>query len=328
MNKLSIISIAALLGAVAGYSVVKDTSAIDAAESILGLLVADAVADSHTEKPAAIFQRMRASSVYVNPPELARFGYSNAVVVNNWTGFKKLPPVFSEGRDGGMQKQTHSALKRLQQMLKKNAIPNRHIIGLDVYFEGSKFDDVMAISEILEGFFASRTSYKTNPETLVDMPVRNIFGVKSLREQYGRDAADSGLVLVPTILDPETTTSERLSDLKASPARKDGHATFLIGGLMSQDLGFSVATEDQPKAALSNLDIVLRDIGATRKDIEKLKVSYVATSGLTVESIRPQIAEFFGDSAPEVEWLEVDLAGFASNDTCVEAVGSIRIITP
>lgn len=297
---------------------------------ISGWLIPAAQAESrqHSTKPAAIFQKMRASSVYVNPPELARFGYSNAVVVNNWTGFKQLDPVSSGSRDGDMGEQAHAALKQLQQMLDKLDIPQRHILGLDVYFEGSHFDDVMAISEVLEGFFASRTSYKTNPPELVDMPVRNIFGVKNLSERYGKAGAGAKVVLVPTVLDPKTTTDERLANPSASPARRDGKATFLIGGVMSQNLGFTLSTEEQPQAALNNLDSVLRSIGASRGDIERLKVSYVASSGLTTDSLQARLNDFFDGAVPEVEWVGVDLAGFASNDTCVEAFGSIRILTP
>ncbi len=276
--------------------------------------------------PAEVFRNVRASKVYVNPPNLPRFGYSNAVVVNNWTQPLTMKPVFgTEKTARDLSAHVQSAVDQMEREMRSINVTKEALLSLDVYYEttGNSFDKLVAISSVLNEYSASRMAYQTIPHSLNALPVRNIYGVGNVAKHLGMDSGGAKVALIATVLDPATTTDTRLFDLESAPARKDGKATFLVGGLAAQSMDFTVSTEEQPKAILNNLDIVLRHIGAQRKDIEQLKVSYVPGSGLTEDNIRPQLSEYFGGSVPEITWNEVDVAGFAANDTCVEAVGTL-----
>lgn len=338
MNKLRLNTLAAVImaaGLLGGaYSISSGNGPMDV---FVGQAAAQAVkpadiklVDLEKALPAEVFKNVRASKVYVNPDELPRFGYSNAVVVNNWTRPLQMNPVVGVDSTRDLTPHLKSALDRMEQAMKDINVTKEALLTLDIYYEtsGNSFDKLVAISTVLNEYTASRMAYETNPHRLNALPVRNIYGVRDVAAHLGLNGVSGAKVaLVPTVLDPATTTDARLFDIKSPPARTDGRATFLVGGLSSQSLDFSIPSEEQPNELLKNLDIVLRDVGATRSDIDTIHIVYAETCGIAAEQIRPVIDEYFASSgsAPRVIWDSVEVAGFAANCTCAVVEGSIAL---
>ncbi len=296
-----------------------------------GLFVPNAQAQVDLEKalPNEVFQSVRASKVYVNPAELPRFGYSNAVVVNNWTRPLKMEPIVGNHTTRDLTPHLQSALDQMEQAMLDINVTKEALLTLDVYYEagGNSFDKMVALSSVLNEYTASRIAYETNPHRLNALPVRNIYGVLNVSEHLGLNAPGAKIALIPTVLDPATTTDARLFDVKSAPARADGEATFLIGGLFSQGLDFSIPPERQPYELLKNLDITLRDIGAKKTDIDHMTLLFADTCGIAAENLRPIMDDYFNGDMPEMSWKSVEVAGFASNCTCAEIEGTMALTT-
>lgn len=323
MRTIAVLTIFTIVGALSALTAGNPTY------STLGFFVSNAQAvDLEKALPNEVFQNVRASKVYVNPPELPRFGYSNAVVVNSWTRPLVMDPVYgTDGTSRSLTAHIKSALDQMEQeMLAKN-VTKEALLALDVFYEvtGNSFDKMVAISSVLNEYSASRMAYATNPHSLNALPVRNIYGVTNVPRHLGGNVPGAKVALVATVLDPETTTDSRLFDIKSAPARKDGRASFIVGGLAAQSMDFTTSSDKQPQAVLNNLDIVLAAMGTDKGAIETLKVNYASRSGLTESNLRPVLEEYFAPSGifPEIEWNEVEIAGFVANDVCVEAHGSL-----
>jgi enamine deaminase RidA (YjgF/YER057c/UK114 family) len=287
--------------------------------------------DLNTAKPAELFKHLRASKVYVNSPELPRFGYSNAVVVNNWTRPLTLPPVAgSDETAHDLELHTQSAIQGLKEQLHAVGVSKEAILAANIYFDsaGDSFDNLIHITSELNQFMAGRLSYVTNPPALNDLPVRNVHGVKSVANHLGlKDHQRARVAFQLVVLDPATTSSERVFDTKASPARSDGKAHFIIGGMMGQNMAFNVPSDQQPKNLLANLDKVLDSMGASRGNIEKITLRYTSKSNLSRDSLRSLLNDYFAKSggSPKVAIEEIDVAGFAANDSCVAVEGAMPI---
>lgn len=288
--------------------------------------------DLTTAKPAVLFQNLRASKVYVNSNELPRFGYSNGVVVNSWTRPLKLPPVVgSDETAGDLEAHTKSALDALTAQLHEANVSKEAILTFYIYFDsaGESFDNLVHITSLLNQYMAGRLSYQTNPPSLNDVPIRNVHGVKNVSQHLGI-AGNARVAFQVVVLDPSTTTEERIFDTHTKPVRADGRAPFLIGGMIGQNMSFTVPTSDQPKNLLANLDKILAQMGAQRGDIEQVTIRYTRKSGLTPDYLRKLATEYFAGrttATPRINVEQIEVAGFAANEACVEASGSVALAT-
>lgn len=286
--------------------------------------------DLTTAKPAVLFQNLRASKVYVNSNELPRFGYSNGVVVNSWTQPLKLPPVVGTDETASdLEAHTKSALDALTKQLHDAKVSKEAILTFYIYFDsaGESFDNLVHITSLLNQYMAGRLSYQTNPPSLNDVPIRNVHGVRDVSQHLGL-SGNARVAFQVVVLDPSTTTEERIFDTSTKPVRSDGRAPFLIGGMIGQNMSFTVPTNEQPKNLLANLDKILAEMGAQRGDIEQVTIRYTRKSGLTPEYLRKLVTEYFSGRAatvPRINMEQVEVAGFAANETCVEASGSVAL---
>jgi len=288
--------------------------------------------DLTTAKPATLFANLRASKVYVNSNELPRFGYSNGVVVNSWTRPLKLPAVAgSDETANDLEAHTKSALDAVTTQLHEIGVSKEAILSVYIYFDssGDSFDNLVHITSILNQYMAGRLSYTTNPPSLNDVPIRNVHGVRNVSEHLNLTGSRNARVAFQlVVLDPETTSSERIFDTHTTAVRSDGRAPFLIGGMMGQNMTFTVPTADQPKNLLANLDKILASMGAQRGDIEQITIRYTRKSGLTPDKLNALVKEYFAGRAavaPKIKFEQIEVAGFAANEACVEAQGSIAL---
>lgn len=306
-------------------------------EESSGFLVAKAEAQSFKEPvnldtavPAEVFQHLRASKIYVNPPELARFGYSNGVLVNDWTRPLTMNPIVGTGVSRDLSGPLKSAIDQMDQAMQGINVTKEALLSLDIYYEagGANFDKLVAISTVLNEYTSSRMAYETNPHRLNALPVRNIYGVLDVASHLKLTNVDNvKIALIPTVLDPATTTDQRLFNRDLPKARQDGEAAFIIGGLSSQSLDFSVPAERQTEVLLDNLDLVLRDMGATKNDVDTITILAANSCSIEPAQTMATVSDYFAEAgaSPKIVMENVEVAGFAANCQCAEIEGTLAL---
>jgi enamine deaminase RidA (YjgF/YER057c/UK114 family) len=295
--------------------------------SLVGLPNATAQTPTAAQaKFVAMLKTTRAPTIYASPDTLPRFGYSYAVVVNNWTRPIDLGFFYPSDTSGDLTAQTRSMLGAIEKKLADLGVTKGRIIRTSVLIKGTRFQDTLTVTDLLDGYFADRKLMATaRPETF-DFPVRNVANMTEL------DRPGVLVAMDVTILDPATSPDDLIvkgltTQGPPPPAiTPKGARTFLIEAVTAQKADFSLEgrnANEQLTSSLKHLDQVLAQIGAKRADIAQLAVDFVPSDNISERDITPRLAAYFGNNTPKVSFRSVGMSAIPGPSACVSAEGAV-----